>query len=65
MHGYVIVKQSDLKVRVTCYLDFKYHGHTLTLELGKIISLDNFVEGESIDNPLVYKTAKYEDDKDS
>ena len=45
MHGYVVVKQSDLKVRATCYLDFKFHGYSLTLELGKIISLDNFVEG--------------------
>ena len=49
MHGCSISKQSDLKVHATCYLDFKHHGHSLTSELGKLISLDNFVEGESID----------------
>ena len=65
MHGYCIVKQSNLLVIVTSYLNFKFHGITFTFKLGQLISVDHFEEGESIDNPLVYKTAKYADDKDS
>ena len=55
MHGYCIVKQTDLKVYLCCFLESQLHGFCLTYKLGKLISLDHFVEGKSIDQPFAYR----------
>ena len=64
-HGYCIVKQSDLTVYLCCFLEFQLHGFCLTFRLGKLISLDHYVEGKSIDQPLEYReNVKLQDDTD-
>ena len=47
--GYCIVKQSDLEVQICCIVDMQLHGFCLTFRLNQLISLDHFVEGQSID----------------
>jgi len=47
--GYCIVKQSDLGVQICCFVDMQLHGFCLTFRLSQLISLDHYVEGQSID----------------
>jgi len=39
IHGAAIVKQNDLKVMLCAFRNKKYHGHSLTYNLGKLIAL--------------------------
>ena len=36
-------------------MNFNYHGHVLTLKFTKLLSLDHFDEGKSIDQPFTFK----------
>ena len=64
-HGYCIAKHSDLKVYLCSYLEFQLHGFCLAYKFGKLISLEHYVEGKSIHQPLEYReNFKLPDDKD-
>ena len=55
VHGYAIVKQTNMKVIIGGYLNDKLHGYCLTYEHGKLESLQHYEEGEKVDLPIVHK----------
>ena len=55
IHGYCIDKQMDQQVLMGPCMNFNYHGHVLTLKFTKLLSLDHFDEGESIDHPFTFR----------
>ena len=55
IHGIALVKQSDMKVFICSFLNNKRHGHCLTFQHGRLITLENYEEGELVDLPITYK----------
>ena len=55
IHGFCILKKSNLIVLVCSFVNTKLEGCCLTFKNNKLVSLDLYEEGEVIDQPLAYR----------